>query len=45
MISQGASKVNVSFIIDDEQAPGLVLALHKHFFGTANDRVRSGSKK
>jgi aspartate kinase len=32
MISQGASKVNVSFIIDDSEASGLVLALHRDFF-------------
>ncbi|MDR0402368.1 MAG: aspartate kinase [Treponema sp.] len=33
MVSQGASKVNISFIVNDEEAPELVKALHRHFFG------------
>jgi aspartate kinase len=33
MVSQGASKVNVSFIVNDTQAPEVVRALHKNFFG------------
>ncbi|MFA6507347.1 MAG: aspartate kinase, partial [Treponemataceae bacterium] len=33
MISQGASKVNVSFIVDDAQAPDAVRSLHDAFFG------------
>lgn len=33
MISQGASKVNISFIVDDAQAPDTVRALHEAFFG------------
>ncbi|AEF84490.1 lysine-sensitive aspartokinase 3 (Lysine-sensitiveaspartokinase III) (Aspartate kinase III) [Treponema primitia ZAS-2] len=32
MISQGASKVNISFIVDDTQAGEVVIALHKCFF-------------
>jgi aspartate kinase len=32
MISQGASKVNISFIVDDIQAGEVVSALHKCFF-------------
>lgn len=32
MISQGASKVNISFIVDDEQAETCVKALHQTFF-------------
>ncbi|MDR0410523.1 MAG: aspartate kinase [Treponema sp.] len=32
MISQGASKVNISFIIDDGQAVDVVRGLHKEFF-------------
>jgi aspartate kinase len=32
MISQGASKVNISFIVDDEQADTCVRELHKLFF-------------
>ena len=32
MISQGASKVNISFIVNDKEAPEVVKALHKDFF-------------
>jgi aspartate kinase len=32
MISQGASKVNISFIVDDKEAAILVNALHEDFF-------------
>ncbi len=32
MVSQGASKVNVSFIVDDGQAPEVVKALHAAYF-------------
>ncbi|MDR3171901.1 MAG: aspartate kinase [Treponema sp.] len=32
MISQGASKVNISFIVDDTQAAEVVKKLHKAFF-------------
>jgi len=32
MISQGASKVNISFIVDDHEASVVVRALHKAFF-------------
>jgi aspartate kinase len=32
MISQGASKVNVSFIVNDRQAAEVVRALHRTFF-------------
>ncbi len=33
MISQGASKVNISFIVDDSQSADVVRALHAAFFG------------
>jgi aspartate kinase len=33
MISQGASKVNVSFIVNDSEAADVVKALHADFFG------------
>ena len=33
MISQGASKVNISFIVDGREAPEVVKSLHKGFFG------------
>ena len=32
MISQGASKINIAFVIDDEDIKKAVLALHKQFF-------------
>ena len=32
MISQGASKVNISFIVDDSEADRTVQILHKAFF-------------
>ncbi|CAH8327654.1 unnamed protein product [Eruca vesicaria subsp. sativa] len=32
MISQGASKVNISLIVNDDEAEGCVEALHKSFF-------------
>jgi aspartokinase len=32
MVSQGASKVNVSFIVGGAEAPSVVKALHKGFF-------------
>ena len=33
MISQGASKVNISFIVDDAHADGVVRKLHETYFG------------
>lgn len=36
MISQGASKVNISFIVDDSEAAEVVQALHLDFFDTLN---------
>jgi aspartate kinase len=33
MISQGASKVNVSFIVEESESVEIVRALHKSFFG------------
>jgi aspartate kinase len=34
MVSQGASKVNISFIVNDTQAADVVRGLHGHFFDT-----------
>ncbi|MDR0409741.1 MAG: aspartate kinase [Spirochaetaceae bacterium] len=36
MISQGASKVNISFIVDEVEAAPVVRALHKKFFEDGN---------
>ena len=32
MVSQGASKVNISFIVDDKEAPEVIKSLHRDFF-------------
>jgi aspartate kinase len=32
MISQGASEINLTFVVDEEQVPGIVQRLHKTFF-------------
>jgi aspartate kinase len=39
MISQGASKVNISFIVNDTQAVKIVRGLHENFFGAAEVRT------
>ena len=36
MISQGASKVNISFIVDDKEAEEVVKGLHMDFFDSIN---------
>ncbi|MDR1900688.1 MAG: aspartate kinase [Treponema sp.] len=37
MISQGASKVNISFIVNDTQADDVVKGLHRNFFGEPHE--------
>jgi aspartate kinase len=37
MVSQGASKVNISFIVDDTQAGEVVKGLHKNYFGGSEE--------
>jgi aspartate kinase len=32
MISQGASEINLTFVIDEDQVPTVVQRLHKRFF-------------
>jgi len=32
MVSQGASKINISFIVDDNEAPDVIKSLHADFF-------------
>jgi aspartate kinase len=34
MVSQGASKVNISFIVDEREAHSVLRALHKSFFAS-----------
>jgi aspartate kinase len=33
MISQGASEINLTFVIDENDVPGVVRRLHEAFFG------------
>jgi len=42
MISQGASKVNISMVVDDDDAPKCVQELHKVFWPDA-DEVKTGN--
>lgn len=37
MISQGASKVNIGFIVDDTEVDICLRELHDHFFGSVNE--------
>ena len=39
MISQGASEINMSFMINEEDVPGAVRALHAHFFQTPDPNI------
>jgi aspartate kinase len=43
MVSQGASKVNISFIVDDTQAAEIVKGLHRDYFGAEAAGNRRGS--
>jgi aspartate kinase len=47
MVSQGASKVNISFIVNDTEAPDLVKELHQFFFDTITTKEtrKTGGKK
>jgi len=44
MVSQGASKVNISFIVNDKEADTLVKELHRFFFSGADAKHGSGKK-
>jgi aspartate kinase len=39
MISQGASEINLTFVVDEEQVPGIVLRLHKTFFADPDPEI------
>jgi aspartate kinase len=39
MISQGASEINLTFVIDEEAVPGVVKRLHKAFFSVLDPEV------
>lgn len=40
MISQGASEINISFVIDEQDVPEAVRRLHARFFGRPRRRAR-----
>ncbi|HEY8997129.1 MAG TPA: lysine-sensitive aspartokinase 3 [Edaphobacter sp.] len=39
MISQGASEINMSFMIDEEDVEEAIRSLHKHFFANADEAI------
>jgi aspartate kinase len=39
MISQGASEINLTFVIDEEQVPGVVQRLHRRFFAELDPEI------
>jgi aspartate kinase len=39
MISQGASEINLTFVIDEDQVPAVVQRLHKAFFADLDPRI------
>ena len=39
MISQGASEINLTFVIEEEDVPGVILRLHKTFFSGLDPEV------
>src|SRR5690349_5895012 len=44
MISQGASEINISFVVKEDEVPRVVRHLHDHFF-SANSRAAANSAK
>jgi aspartate kinase len=39
MISQGASEINISFVIDEADVPAVVTRLHETFFAQVDPEV------
>jgi aspartate kinase len=39
MISQGASEINLTFVVDEEQVPSIVQRLHKTFFADPDPEI------
>jgi aspartate kinase len=39
MISQGASEINMSFVIDEADVPGAIQRLHNRFFSEVDPEV------
>jgi aspartate kinase len=44
MISQGASEINISFVVSEADVPKAVRHLHEHFFPAATKKPNSGPK-
>jgi diadenosine tetraphosphate (Ap4A) HIT family hydrolase len=45
MISQGASEINISFVVKESDVPQAVRHLHAHFFPASADKTRSPGKQ
>jgi aspartate kinase len=45
MISQGASEINISFVISEADVPKAVRHLHEHFFPAAMDKLGAAGAK
>lgn len=45
MISQGASEINISFVVQESDVPKAVRRLHEYFFGAPQDRANSNAKQ
>lgn len=45
MISQGASEINISFVIKESDVPHCVRHLHDHFFGTSKSAKKTKAVK
>jgi aspartate kinase len=39
MISQGASEINITFVIDEAAVPEAIRRLHKHFFSAPDPEI------
>lgn len=39
MISQGASEINISFVVEEDDVPGVIQALHAKFFADADPDI------
>jgi len=39
MISQGASEINLTFVIEEDEVPGVIQRLHKTFFSELDPEV------
>ena len=45
VISQGASEINVTFVVQEEEGPAAVRALHHEFFGGAESARTPGHRQ